>query len=141
MAALAAENLNSERALDARHGSDDLAPEPEDDAKRQIAPMPRRKPAQNLRLAAGPERNETARAGRARLARLGFRDLDDQFRPLHQQVVNGVVDCIDLLADIGERFLRAGRLGRHARLSAGRAPRGGPLSPVRKSGIHTSQTP
>ncbi len=130
---LGPEDVHAERPLNPRHGGHDFAPEPDQNAELQRPFMALGQPADDLGLPSRPESDEAPLAGRACRARLGLGDLDHKLRALLQKVLHGVIDRVDLLADIGEGLFRGSSLGRHrAQLGGGFRPAGGPpLRPAR----------
>jgi hypothetical protein len=94
-------------ALNPQTGSDDFAPDAHQNLGREVSLVPGEEPAQNRRFAGRPERrDEGATTGLCcRLFHLGDRARD--IGAPDQKVVQGVIDPIDLAAEI---FQRAGLL-------------------------------
>ena len=89
--------MHRERRLHIGEGRDDDAPDALGGVERQDAVVALDQPAHHVGLARGPER-------RAGLLRLLHRDQPvDDVAALHQQPVHGLVDAVDLAAQVGER--------------------------------------
>ena len=89
--------VHGKRRLHKRERRDDDAPDALGGVERQDAFVPLDQPSHHLGLARGAE------GGARLLALLGGDQPVDDLAALHQELVHGLVDTVDLLAQIGER--------------------------------------
>ena len=105
-----------QRALQRRAAADQLPPDPHQADRRKAAGVARQQPPDDRRLAAGAQRHPPLVAERA--------DLSHDSGTIHQQVVQGVIQTVEFLAQRSQRRRRAGCHGARAN-SIGRLQQAG----------------